>query len=161
LYIFSDFALQGNNGPLLMASNNVDARVEIDVSFMMSALYGVFLCIYGLVAFAIFYEDLVIVIGTGFSTMTSDLWYWSFLPFLAFLTDRMICAMFQQVEETRSLLLKVILWLFYLLYPTLFFSEDSEAYIISNNIMNLVCPPLFILLTIFHYHKYAKYIRLV
>lgn len=134
---------------------------EIDVSFLMAMMFGATVCIYALLAVSVFADALTIVLTLGFSTLASDLWFWSFLPFAAFLTDRMTSSMYQVSEDKKILLGKFCLWMFYLMFPVLFFVEYSVAYIVSRNVMSLVFPVLFVTLSLVQYISLAKMIRLV
>jgi hypothetical protein len=145
------------NSPFGMAND----RVEIDVSFRIACWFGMICSLYLVAGGVIFFNSLFLVIEIGFSTRIAEFWYWAFLPLFAFLMDRTLVYMYQNQLEKPSVWIKAFFWISYLIFPSLFLPVLSSAYIISSNIMNLICPWIFLILTAITYLGFRRTFQLV
>mmetsp|Transcript_10189 Transcript_10189/g.16691 ORF Transcript_10189/g.16691 Transcript_10189/m.16691 type:complete len:522 (+) Transcript_10189:160-1725(+) len=88
-------------------------------------------------------------------------WYWLFLPFFSFTTDRLVSAMYRKQESRAIMSLKFALWTFYVLFPITCFMRSSQAYSLARDVLDLSCPAIFLFYSVGHYMYHRQHKRLV
>lgn len=89
-------------------------------------------------------------------------WYWIFLPFFSFTTDRFIGIIFMEREDRRALTLKLLLWLVYVTLPSAAFPVHSNvrAHTLCRDLMDVLFPLAFLFNSIARYTSLTKRKRL-
>lgn len=116
-------------------------RQELDVPYTLGATFGALVMLYVMLSVSLIGLALVSLIA---ATDRVEVWFWSFVPFIAFVTDRCITSLFCRQEPSWSLLIKFCFWITYLFFPALVLPYGAPSFYAWRNWMDLVCLPLFL-----------------
>jgi hypothetical protein len=132
----------------------------IDVPFSRALLFGALLSFYLLILFIVFGVALLHLLSS--SSQKTTYWYFSLLPFLSVMTDRVICALFRTAENKAITSLKFILWALYVLFPLMMYSSTNSArYWLARDILDCLIPTIALIYTIAFFVKESSKAKLI
>ncbi len=147
----------GGNGNGMIGAINFFAAGRpfipvVDVPYWRGVAFGFIGAFYLLASFLTsLYALIGLAQGINSNSPTSSQWYWSFVPFLHFTVDRMISAMHRIREHKTAVIIKVLVWIAYFLFPTIVWPRSDLRYIWSRHLMDLFCPVWFVGFTTVYY----------
>ncbi|KAK3262433.1 hypothetical protein CYMTET_28714 [Cymbomonas tetramitiformis] len=133
----------------------------IDVPYSRAVVFGSMGSLYVLTSFLIFSVALMHLSSSQGSSRKGD-WYWSFLPFFSFTTDRFIAIIFLEQEERTIMALKFVMWTFYVVFPTLVFppNEGTAAHMVCRDVLDIIFPLIFLMYSCVYYIQLSRKKRL-
>jgi len=136
-------AFNNNNNP-----NNVNANVvrPNNAAYKRVFAVGVMWTFYVLVTFAVVIKGIDHLVTDPTADSSND-WWWSFWPPIAFIVDRLTSLLFHVREHRYTMMFKFLLWVIYYLFPTITFARNSGGYHLSRNILDVGPPVIGMLLS--------------
>ena len=144
---------------LVRATENAPGGEVVHVPYPRAMMYGMMTMVYVIIASMVIQHGMVVLISADI--VPPDLsWYWTLLPFVAYIQDRQTVALFNKKEHAAFVASKLVAWTLFVVLPVIIFSNSASKYRVMRAVFDIVFPIGSIVYTVSTYVYFSGRITL-